>query len=147
MLAAIREVFSAGVELDREAAIRETARALGFQRAGPRIREELTAALRLAKRRGIIAGDACALMLACRDIHDYTRDELTAALLSAMGRGWEDRADAIRAATRSLGFRRTGAAIQRAFKSVINGAIRRGLLEYEGQFIRKLSNPAATSQQ
>lgn len=48
------------------------------------------------------------------------------------------REDAIRAAARWLGFQRTGRAIQEAFKSVINGAIRRGRLEYEGSRIRKL---------
>ena len=47
------------------------------------------------------------------------------------------RDDAIRAAARRLGFQRTGRQIKDAFKSAINGAIRRGLLEYDGQLIRR----------
>lgn len=46
--------------------------------------------------------------------------------------------EAIRAAARHLGFKRTGSLIRDAFKSAINGAIRRGLLEYDGQLIRKM---------
>ena len=45
--------------------------------------------------------------------------------------------EAIRAAARHLGFKRTGSLIRDAFKSAINGAIRRGLLEYGGEMIRK----------
>jgi hypothetical protein len=48
-----------------------------------------------------------------------------------------EREDAIRAATRWLGFQRVGRAIQDAFKSAINGAIRRGRLEKQGSQIRK----------
>ena len=44
----------------------------------------------------------------------------------------------IRAAARRLGFRRTGTRITKAFKSVINGAIRRGLLESNGESIRRM---------
>ena len=39
---------------------------------------------------------------------------------------------AVRAAARHLGFRRVGRNIQAAFKSAINAAIRRGLLERDG---------------
>jgi hypothetical protein len=56
-----------------------------------------------------------------------------------MGRKWWAREDAIRAASRRLGYARTGRRIRDAFKSAINGAIRRGLLEYDGQLIRKKS--------
>jgi hypothetical protein len=77
------------------------------------------------------------LSLDCRTIHDYPRELLTNALLAAMGRAWIERDEAIKAAARHLGFRRTGSAIRDAFKSVINGAIRRGLLEYDGALIRK----------
>ncbi|HXG92928.1 MAG TPA: hypothetical protein VNN73_11255 [Blastocatellia bacterium] len=85
----------------------------------------------------MIANDRGLLFLLSRNISDFTRDELIAALLAAMGRGWWLREDAMRAAARYLGFRRTGSAIREAFKSAINGAIRRGLLEYDGALIRK----------
>ncbi len=54
-----------------------------------------------------------------------------------MGRAWIERDEAIRLAVRHLGFRRTGSAIRKYFKSVITGAIRRGLLSYEGDYIRR----------
>ena len=72
-----------------------------------------------------------------RKINDYSRDELISALLKGMAKKWWTRDDAIRAATRRLGFRRTGRQIRDAFKSAINGAIRRGLLEYDGELICK----------
>ncbi len=55
-----------------------------------------------------------------------------------MGRKWWAREDAIRAAARRLGYARAGRRIVQAFKSAINGAIRRGLLEYDGQLIRRI---------
>jgi hypothetical protein len=78
------------------------------------------------------------LSLATRNINDYSRDDLIDALLAAMGNRWQERDEAIRAAARHLGFTRTGAAIQRAFKSAINGAIRRGWLESDKGLIRKV---------
>jgi hypothetical protein len=54
-----------------------------------------------------------------------------------MGVVWWERKDAIKAAARHLGFRRTGRVIRDAFKSAINGAIRRQLLEYDGQLVRR----------
>ena len=70
-------------------------------------------------------------------INAYTREELISHLLTAMGRKWWAREDAIRAAARRLGYARTGSCIRDAFKFAVNGAIRRGLLEYDGQLIRK----------
>jgi len=65
---------------------------------------------------------------------------LISALLKGMGRKWWTRDDAIRAAARRLGFHRTGTQIREAFKSAINGAIRRGLLEYDGNRVRRLKD-------
>ncbi len=139
ILAAIREVFSTGVQLDAEAAIRATARALGYARTGARIHEHLKNNLRVAVQRGILRKEQGAYRIACRTIHDYSQDERVAALLSAMPRGWTERAEAIRAAARHLGFRRTGSVIQDAFKSAINGAIRRKLVEADRDLIRKIN--------
>ena len=72
-----------------------------------------------------------------RTINDYSREELVTALLRGMGKKWWTRDDAIRAAARRLGFTRTGRQIRDAFKSAINGAIRRGLLEYDGDIVRR----------
>jgi len=54
-----------------------------------------------------------------------------------MGKKWWTRDDAIRAAAHRLGFRRTGRQIRDAFKSAITGAIRLGLLEHNGDSIRR----------
>ncbi len=72
---------------------------------------------------------------------DYTRDELIAHLLKTIGRKWWERDEAIRLAARRLGYARTGRRIRAAFKSAINGAIRRGLLEYDGTQIRRVKSP------
>lgn len=141
IIAAIREVFAAGEQLDRETATREVARKLGFARTEPRIAEAIDLALIAAVKRGVIKSIKRSgrgwLSLDCRQIGDYPRELLTEMLLAAMGRGWTEREEAVRAAARHLGFRRTGSAIRDAFKSVFTGAIRRGSLEYEGDSDQK----------
>jgi hypothetical protein len=72
-----------------------------------------------------------------RNINDYSRDGLIDVLLKGVGRKWCTRDEAIRAAARRLGFRRTGSHISKAFRSAINGAIRRNLIEYDGDYIRR----------
>jgi hypothetical protein len=109
-----------------------------FLEGVPAIVEAIRKHLTVAVRRCILASERGRYALCCRDIGDYNRDELIDALLGAIGRGWTEREDAIRAAARWLGFQRTGRAIQESFKSAINGAIRRGWLEKEGSQIRKL---------
>jgi hypothetical protein len=137
IIAAIRGIFTSGVELDRDEAIREVSRALGFHRTGNRIAEVVESALIAAVKRGVIANQRGWLQLSTRNINDYSRDDLIDAMLAAMGNRWQERDEAIRAASRHLGFTRAGAAIQRAFKSAINGAIRRGLMEHDKGLIRK----------
>jgi hypothetical protein len=136
-MAAIREVFSSGLELDRDAAIKEIAHAAGFKRTGSRITEAIDSALIAAVRRRIVRNQRGLLSIDCRSIGYYPRDLLMSSLLAAIGFAWCEREDAIRAAARHLGFRRTGLSIRNAFKSVINGAIRRGLIETDGKLIRK----------
>lgn len=90
-------------------------------------------------RRGIIANERGLLEIDCRTIDDYPCDLLIEYLLAAMGGTWFDRSDAMRAAARHLGFRRTGKNIVAVLKSAINAAIRRGLLERGGpKSIRKV---------
>ena len=124
--------------LIRDEAIREVAHALNFQRTGNRIAETIDSALIAAVKRGVIANDRGVLYLLRRNIDEYSRDDLIAALLGAMGGKWWEREDAIRAATRYLGYTRTGSRISDAFKSAINGGIRRGLLEPGDGLIRKV---------
>lgn len=140
-VAAIREVFSQNSVLDRDSAIREVAHALGFGRTGSRIAEAIDSALIAAVKRGVILNYRGALTLLSRSIGDYSRDELINALLSSMGAVWWEREEAIRAASRHLGFKRTGSLIRDAFKSAINGAIRRDILERDGNLIRRTRSP------
>ena len=137
IMAAIRDVFKTGGSLDPDTAMTDIARVLGFRRTGARIHEELRSALRTAIRRHIINRDKGVISLECATIDDYSRDELIGTLFAAMGTTWWDREDAIRTAAHRLGFRRTGSQIRKAFKSAINGAIRRGLLEYDDHMIRR----------
>jgi hypothetical protein len=137
IIAAIREVFARNDSLDRHSAIREISHTLGFSRTGNRIFEVIDLVLIVAVKRRIIANERGSLSLLSRNITDFTRDQLIDAMLGVMGRGWWNREDAIRAAARYLGYTRTGARIRDTFKSVINGAIRRGLLEADKVRIRK----------
>jgi len=146
LVATVRTVFTglgARDGLPREAALRAIADELGYERLGSRVRTAAEDALATASRRRIVVtvkgedGESI-LVLATRSIDDYTRDECVQYLIAAMrasSAAW-DRDDAIAAAARHLGFRRTGAAIREAFKSAINAAIRRGLLEKDGQKVR-----------
>jgi hypothetical protein len=138
VLATIRQVFSDAQARDREAAIQDIARALGYRRIGARIREVLTNDIQTAVRRGILDNTGGELSLLCRSIDDYAREHLVEMLLAAMGTGWHSRDDATSAAARHLGYRRTGAAIRAAFKSAINSAIRGVRLERDGaEMVRK----------
>ena len=71
-------------------------------------------------------------------IEEYNREELLEVLWQSIDFSWQEREDAVRLATRALGFERTGPTIQQAFKSVINSGVRRKILETQGTQIRKL---------
>ncbi len=131
-MATIRDVFSSGGPRGRDQALRDVAEALGYQRTGSRIRAALDREIQTAVRRGILDNRGGQLSLLCRTIDQYTRDHLVAMLLAAMGGTWWARDEAIVAAARHLGFRRTGQNLHAAFRSAINAAIRRGLLERDG---------------
>jgi len=132
VLATIRELFSAGGPRGREDAIRDVAHALGYGRVGSRIHKVVGIDLQTAVRRGILENVGGRYSLLCRTIGDYTLDHLVEMLTAAMGPEWQRRDQATTAAARHLGFRRTGQRIQAAFKSAINAAIRRGLVECDG---------------
>jgi len=132
VLATIREAFSKGDLRDRDQAIRDVAYALGYRRLGSRIHDVLSRDIQTAVRRGILDNSGGQHSLLCRYIDRYTRAHLIDTLLSAMGGTWQTRDEAIITAARHLDFRRTGRNIKTAFKSAINGALRRGLLERDG---------------
>lgn len=111
---------------------------LGAERVGARIRDFIDGMLNTASRRLIIETRDGGLVVCTRSIDDYHRDFLKTTLKAVIGRTWIDEPDALRAATRHLGFRRTGPKIERAFKSAINGGLlRQNELERNGRNLRR----------
>jgi hypothetical protein len=139
VLAVIRDVVSIAAGIDRDEAIRDIARELGAERTGSRIRDFIESALNTASRRLIIQSENGLLFPRARSIEEYDRDFLKTALKNVVGRTWTDQDEAIRAATRWLGFRRTGHKIEDAFKSAIRGALRQNLMQRDGDRIRFVS--------
>ena len=68
MLCIIRQVFSTGGCRDRNTALHEIAKTLGYGRLGPVIRETLETDLVAAARRGILKTEGGELSLLCRSI-------------------------------------------------------------------------------
>jgi hypothetical protein len=137
VLCTIRQLFGDGQVRDRDTAIRDVAAALNYQRVGPRIREVLHTDLLIAVRRGILQNQNGQLSLLARDLRDYQRDFLKENFLSAIGRVWIERADAIQAFARWLGFSRTGSVIEETGYSLINGLLRDRRLEADKSQIRR----------
>lgn len=133
----IRGVFAAAGELAADDVPIAVARALGFRRTGPRIRDVVMSALNAAVRRGVVINTGGAYAMDCRAIVDYPDELLVKYLYAAIGRAWVDREDAIRSAARYLGFRRTGATITSEFERLIRRGLRRGDLRKDGGMIRR----------
>jgi hypothetical protein len=133
----VREAFTKGGARDREQAIKDVATALGFQRVGLRVGAEVDGYLRAAVRRGILKSENGSYSLLVRNAGDYTRDHLIEMLMASVDGSWMEREEAVRAIAKHLGFQRAGTAFKEALKSAINGAIRRGLLVYAGDRVRK----------
>jgi hypothetical protein len=99
-------------------------------------------ALRAASLRGVVETTRGEVSLACRGIEDYAADDLVKFLLAAMRAGggqaeWHQD-DLATAVARFLGFRRTGSKIRDAVRAAVRIAIRRGLLEREGAYLRRV---------
>jgi hypothetical protein len=138
-MAIVRSALASGQPSDREQAIRDIANALHCKRIGPSVRRAIENALLTAQLRNVVLNDNGQYYLFTRSVSEYTVDQLVSTLSSAIGSGWVTRYDAIVAGARHLGYRRTGKDIQAAFKSAINAAIRRGLLERDGaEYIKKV---------
>lgn len=138
IICCVRQVFADGVERERDTAVGELARGLGYQRTGNRIAEELDNALRTAVRRGILDNSGATLKLAAPSIEQYERGFLKDQFFASLcGRQWIERDEAIRGFARWLGFRRTGSSIDDTARSLINGLIREGRIEGDGSLIRR----------
>ena len=139
VLQTIRQVFSDGEPRDRETAIREIARALGYRRAGNRIQDIIHTDLLTASRRGILENSGGQLSLFARSLDGYERDFLKQQFLAAIGRTWIDREEAIREFCRWMGFARTGQLIEDSARSLINGLLREDRIESDNKnFIRRI---------
>ncbi len=134
----IELVFAAGGPRGRERAVREVAQILGYQRLGCRVREHVDSVLREAIRRGIVASSDGQLAPMCTSVNQHSQEHLVRMLKETMNRsvGWISREGAIHATARHMGYRRVGRHIRAAMKSAMNGAIRRGLIEADGDRIR-----------
>lgn len=139
LICQIRRVFNDGGVRQREAAIAELARELGYQRTGSRIHAVLDDAIRTAVRRGILGNADGALRIGAKSIEQYEREFLKDQFLSSLdGVTWTEREQAIRAFARWLGFLRTGPTINETARSLINGLIREARLESEGTRVRRV---------
>ena len=137
VLCAVRKIFSDGVTRDREIAIRDLARELGYERTGSRIRGVLGTDLQTAVRRGILASDTEGYRLTFRTLAGCERGVLKDAFVAAIGRAWIERDNAIRQFARWLGFARVGSIVDEMARSLINGLIREARLEADGGAIRR----------
>lgn len=115
------------------------AQALGYQRLGNHVREILNTGFLTAVRRGILVNEGGVLSLGASNLRNYERDSLKSDFLSAIGRTWTEREDATRLFARWLGYARTGPIIEDTSRSLINGLIREGRLEKDGDRIRRSS--------
>jgi hypothetical protein len=65
-----------------------------------------------------------------------TSEVIAAFRQAARGRGWIDRADMLREVAGLLGYQRLGTRIRETLKGHLRAAIRRGILERDGDFVR-----------
>jgi hypothetical protein len=134
----VRQLFGRGGPRDSDEAIVELARQMGYRRTGSRIREGLDAVLRVAVRRGILINTEEGFTISTQNIADYEREFLSEQFIESMpSRSWVDIDESIRTFARWLGFRRTGANIEGAVRSVIGNLVQNGSLESNGSQIRR----------
>ncbi|HVZ38162.1 MAG TPA: hypothetical protein VHI13_02720 [Candidatus Kapabacteria bacterium] len=137
IIGAIRKVFNRTGPHVREEGMRLVAQELGFARMGSNVRSAIDGAMRAAVRCRVIERVGEEYVLLARDVNDYSRDELVDALRAATGTSWTEREEAIVPAVRHLGFRRTGSAIQEAFRSALRSALCTGAMETSDGLVRK----------
>ncbi len=144
ILAHLREVLTEHGPCDRDTAIQQTAYALGYQRAGRVIAQDIDNAIRTAVRRCILLNDNSELRVnraSIREMEEDDRDFMKEQFLAAIsegGRVWIEREETARLYARWFGFQRKSSQIEDTTKSLINGLLRDKRLEAEGTFIRRV---------
>lgn len=133
----IRQLFSGSEVRDPEELVADLAAGLGHTTVTEHLAYQLTEAINVAVRRGILERREEGLAIMARSIDDYERHFLKDQFVASQENGsWIDREDSIRRMARWLGFKRTGPSIELIAKSVINGLIREGRIESNGSQIR-----------
>jgi hypothetical protein len=137
IMAAFRQAARGRGWLERDELLKHVSLVLGYKRLGPKIDESLRGHCRAAIRRRIIEADGPSLVHAgTGTMSDYGLDELRETFRSVMRKGTIcEREDVVHALASYLGFLRVTDSIRQPIKSAINGAIRQGLLGYEGSVI------------
>lgn len=137
VMAAFRQVLRGKGRMKRDELLKEVSLHLDFAHLGPRIRETLKGHLRAAIRRRIVGTDGPDTVFAdTSTMADYSRDELVQFLASVSRKGTNyTRDELVQNLAHHLGFSRVTENIRDPIKSAINGAIRRGILAYEGEFV------------
>jgi type I restriction enzyme S subunit len=136
IMAEFRKATRQTGEWDREELLREVAYNLGYQRLGPRIAETLKGHLRAALRRGVLSAVGPNVACLAPTMADYTIEEIIDTFQSVMTKGREyDREEVIESVAHHLGFTRLRDTVRDPIKSALNGAIRRGILGYQGNVI------------
>ena len=122
--------------MDREELLKEVSLLLGYKKLGYKIEEVLRGHLRAAIRRKIIGTSGSDVWIETPTMDTYKQEELIDTLCSVMRKDREyERDDVIREVANHLGFKKLRDTVITPIKSAINGAIRRGILGYEGSRI------------
>lgn len=136
VLRAFRQALAAQVRWDSDDnLLRVVAQRLGYERLGSSVKETLRGYLRDALLRRIVERqDDGTLGMGPRTLDAYTRDELIGVIPSVLRKGQAvDRDELMKAILHHLAFQRLTDPAHEALRSALNGAVRRGVLQAEGQ--------------
>ena len=137
VMAGFRQASRGRGWMERDELLKEVSLVFGYQRLGPKVDEALRGHLRAAIRRRIIETDGPTLVHpGTSTMADYDLEELRESFRSVVRKGARyEREEVISSLARYLGFVRLTDTIRLPLKSAITGAIRHGILNYEGDLI------------
>jgi hypothetical protein len=135
----LRPFFARKEVLRREELTTKLAEIIGCPVTDPRAQQETESLIQAAVHRSILQDGGEEVSLLARNISEYPREILKEQFLASLnGHAWTERSESIPRFARWLGFRRTGANIEDAARSVINSLIRADRLEKTGSQIRRV---------
>lgn len=139
MMCLVREQLAGG-SMQVDDLIRNMARDRGQQRTSQRMKLALTSVLATASRRRVVVNRAGVVDLYARSMGEYDIDFLKDQFLAALSNesaGYVERADAVRAFARWMGFARTGPKIAETGAMIIRRLIRADRLTAQGTLIKR----------